>query len=183
MLITMDTPSRATGTYVSGGNMVAPTASTVMSEILPYLGIEPSYSADELLGIDTTVPNVIDLRIDEAKARLTEKGFSAKVVGSGAAVTDQTPVGGAIIPGKSTVILYAGSEKPNESCTVPNLIGRTPAEANTVVTNSGLLIRFSGTTNSESGSIRVLSQSVEPSTQVEAGTVITVQLGDISVTD
>lgn len=183
MLITMDTPSRATGTYVSGGNMVAPTASTVMSEILPYLGIEPSYSADELLGIDTTVPNVIDLRIDEAKARLTEKGFSAKVVGSGAAVTDQTPVGGAIIPGKSTVVLYAGSEKPNESCTVPNLIGRTPAEANTVVTNSGLLIRFSGTTNSESGSIRVLSQSVEPSTQVEAGTVITVQLGDISVTD
>ena len=32
MLITMDTPSRATGTYVSGGNMVAPTASTVMAE-------------------------------------------------------------------------------------------------------------------------------------------------------
>ena len=42
MLITMDTPSRATGVYVSGGNMVAPTASSVMSEILPYLGIEPS---------------------------------------------------------------------------------------------------------------------------------------------
>ena len=31
MLITMDTPSRATGVYVSGGNMVAPTASSVMS--------------------------------------------------------------------------------------------------------------------------------------------------------
>ena len=37
MLITMDTPSRTTGTYVSGGNMVAPTASQVMGEILPYL--------------------------------------------------------------------------------------------------------------------------------------------------
>ena len=183
MLITMDTPSRATGTYVSGGNMVAPTASSVMSEILPYLGIEPSYSADELLGIDTTVPNVIDLGIDEAKARLAEKGFSAKVVGSGNTVTDQTPVGGAIIPGKSTIVLYAGSEKSDEPCTVPNLIGRTPAEANTIVTNSGLLIRFSGTTDSESGSVRVLSQSVDPAAQVEAGTVITVQLGDISVKD
>ena len=46
MLITMDTPSRSTGTYVSGGNMVAPYASHIMEEILPYLGIEPSYSAE-----------------------------------------------------------------------------------------------------------------------------------------
>mgnify|MGYP003308204693 CR=1 FL=1 len=183
MLITMDTPSRTTGTYVSGGNMVAPTASAVMAEILPYLGIEPSYSADELLGIDTTVPNVIGLDLDTAKNRLEEKGFGIKVVGSGSEVTDQTPVGGAIIPGKSTVIVYAGSEKSNDPCTVPSLIGRTPAEANTVIANAGLLIRFTGTTGSESGSIRVLSQSVEPATQVEAGTVITVQLGDISVTD
>ena len=183
MLLTMDTPSRATGTYVSGGNMVAPTASTIMAEILPYLGIEPTYSADELLGIDTTVPNVIDMSVEEAKARLTEKGFGFKVIGDGTTVTDQTPVGGAIVPGKSVIVLYAGTEKPNELCTVPNLIGRTPSEANTVVANSGLLIRFSGTTSSESGSIRVLSQSIEPSSKVDAGTVITVQLGDISVTD
>ena len=183
MLITMDTPSRSTGTYVSGGNMVAPISSSVMSEILPYLGIEPTYSADELLGIDTTVPNVIDLPIDDAKARLSEKGFGAKVIGSGNTVTDQTPVGGAIIPGKSTVILYAGSEKSDEPCTVPNLLGRSPSEANTVATNNGLLIRFAGATDSESGSIRVLSQSIEPESQVAAGTVITVQLGDISVTD
>ena len=183
MLITMDTPSRSTGTYVSGGNMVAPTASAVMAEVLPYLGIEPTYSADELLDIDTTVPNVIDIGVEEAKYRLNEKGFGAKVVGSGSTVTDQTPVGGAIIPGKSTVILYAGSEKPTDLCTVPNLLGRSPSEANTIIANAGLLIRFSGTTDSESGSIRVLSQSLEPASQVEAGTVVTVQLGDISVTD
>ena len=44
MLLTMDTPSRNTGTYVSGGNMVAPTASQIMGEILPDLGIEPEYT-------------------------------------------------------------------------------------------------------------------------------------------
>ena len=33
MLLTMDTPSRSTGTYVSGGNMVAPTASSIMAEV------------------------------------------------------------------------------------------------------------------------------------------------------
>ena len=183
MLITMDTPSRATGTYVSGGNMVAPTASTVMAEILPYLGVEPSYSAEELLGMDTTVPNVIGMSIEEAKAKLKDRALSYKIVGDGETITDQTPAGGAIIPGKSSVILYVGEEKSTDKCVVPHLIGKTPSEANTTATAAGLLIRFSGTTGSESSSVRVLSQSIDEGTEVEAGTVITVQLGDTSVTD
>ena len=183
MLITMDTPSRATGTYVSGGNMVAPTASTVMAEILPYLGVEPSYSAEELLGMDTTVPNVIGMSVDEAKAKLKDRALSYKIVGDGETITDQTPAGGAIIPGKSSVILYVGEEKSTDKCVVPHLIGKTPSEANTTATAAGLLIRFSGTTGSESSSVRVLSQSIDEGTEVEAGTVITVQLGDTSVTD
>ena len=183
MLITMDTPSRATGTYVSGGNMVAPTASTVMAEILPYLGIEPSYSAEELLGMDTTVPNVIGSTVEQAKEKLKERALSYKIVGDGDAITDQTPAGGAIIPGKSTVILYASAAKPTDKCVVPHLLGKTPSEANTAATAAGLLIRFSGTTGSESSAIRVLSQSIDEGTEVDAGTVITVQLGDTSVTD
>lgn len=183
MLITMDTPSRATGVYVSGGNMVAPTASSVMSEILPYLGIEPSYSAEELLGMDTTVPNVIGMSVDEAKAKLKERVLSCRVEGDGDTITDQTPAGGAIIPGKSVVILYANEKKSTDKCVVPTLLGRTPSEANTVAVNAGLLIRFSGTTGSESSSIRVLSQNLGAGTEVDAGTVITVQLGDTSVTD
>ena len=119
MLITMDTPSRSTGTYVSGGNMVAPYASHIMEEILPYLGIEPSYSAEELMGVDTTVPNVIGMSVQEAKDRMKERGFTCKVEGDGESITDQTPVGGAIIPGKSTVVLYAGVDKPDKMCTVP----------------------------------------------------------------
>ena len=183
MLITMDTPSRATGTYVSGGNMVAPTASTVIAEILPYLGVEPSYSAEELLGMDTTVPNVIGMSVEEAKAKLKDRALSYKIVGDGETITDQTPAGGAIIPGKSSVILYVGEEKSTDKCVVPHLIGKTPSEANTTATAAGLLIRFSGTTGSESSSVRVLSQSIDEGTEVEAGTVITVQLGDTSVTD
>ena len=183
MLITMDTPSRATGTYVSGGNMVAPTASTVMAEILPYLGVEPSYSAEELLGMDTTVPNVIGSTVEQAKEKLKERALSYKIVGDGDTITDQTPAGGAIIPGKSTVILYASAAKPTDKCVVPHLLGKTPSEANTAATAAGLLIRFSGTTGSESSAIRVLSQSIDEGTEVDAGTVITVQLGDTSVTD
>ena len=183
MLLTLDTHSRSTGTYVSGGNMVAPTASSIMSEVLPYLGVEPSYSAEELLGMDTTVPNVIGMSVEEAKTRLGERGLSYKIDGDGDTVTDQTPAGGAIIPGKSAVILYAGTDKSTAKCTVPHLIGKTPSEANTAATGAGLFIRFSGTTGSESSAVRVLSQSIEAGAEVEAGTVITVQLGDTSVTD
>ena len=183
MLITMDTPSRSTGTYVSGGNMVAPYSSAIMSEILPYLGIEPSYSAEELMGVDTTVPNVIGMTVQEAKDRMKERGFTCKIEGDGEKITDQTPVGGAIIPGKSTVVLYAGAEKPDKMCTVPSLVGRTASEANTAATNAGLLIRFTGTTSSESNTVLVFSQELEAGTEVPAGTVITVRLGDTTVRD
>ena len=183
MLITMDTPSRSTGTYVSGGNMVAPYSSAIMAEILPYLGIEPSYSAEELMGVDTTVPNVIGMTVQEAKDRMKERGFTCKIEGDGEKITDQTPVGGAIIPGKSTVVLYAGAEKPDKMCTVPSLVGRTASEANTAATNAGLLIRFTGTTSSESNTVLVFSQELEAGTEVPAGTVITVRLGDTTVRD
>ena len=183
MLITMDTPSRSTGTYVSGGNMVAPYSSAIMAEILPYLGIEPSYSAEELMGVDTTVPNVIGMSVEEAKDRLKERGFACKVEGDGETITDQTPVGGAIIPGKSTVVLYAGAEKSDKMCKVPPLVGCTAAQANTIAANAGLLIRFTGTTSSESSTVLVFSQDLESGTEVPAGTVITVRLGDTTVRD
>lgn len=183
ILVTMDTPSRSAGTSVSGGSMVAPVNSKIMADILPYLGIEPTYSAEELLGADTTVPYVIGSSVEDAKSRVESRGFTCKVVGTGNTITDQTPAGGAVIPGKSTVILYAGAEKPNTMYTVPQLVGKTAAETNVAATNAGLLVRFSGATQTTSGNIRVLSQSLEAGQQVPAGTVITVQLGDTNMSD
>lgn len=81
------------------------------------------------------------------------------------------------------MILYAGAEKATELCTVPNLLGRTASEANSLASNAGLILRFTGATNSASGSIVVLNQDVEAGAQVEPGTVISVQLGDTSLND
>ena len=41
VLVALDTPSRETGIYISGGVMAAPTVGAVLADILPYLGIEP----------------------------------------------------------------------------------------------------------------------------------------------
>lgn len=183
MLLTMDTPSRNTGVYVSGGNMVAPTASQIMSEILPHLGIEPDYSAEELVGADAAVPNVVGMSAADAKAKMDSAGFSYRTVGNGDTVTDQTPAGGAIVPNNATIVLYLGEEKPDTLCTVPNVVGKTASEANRMLTNAGLIMKVAGATSSSSGNVYAISQSQAAGTQLAAGEVVTVQFGDSSVLD
>ena len=180
MLLTMDTPSRTTGTYPSGGNMVAPTASQIMAEILPYLGIEPDYTAEELSGADAAVPNVVGKTAADARAVLEGAGFSCKTVGSGETVTDQTPAGGAIVPNNASIILYLGTEKSDTPCTVPNVLGKTAAQANQALTDAGLIMKVTGATSSTSGNVFAISQDKEAGTELKAGSVVTVQFGSQS---
>ena len=182
MLLTLDTPSRNTGTYVSGGNMVAPTASAIMADILPYLGYAPQYTAEDMTSVDTTVPYLADMTEAEAAARLLEYGFTSyRTVGEGKVVTDQTPVGGAIVPVSAELILYMGEEKSAELCTVPDVVGKSITEVNKALTNAGLIMKTTGASG-EGARIRAITQSLEPGLQVEAGTVVTVQMGQQSTT-
>ena len=183
MLLTMDTPSRTTGTAVFGGTMGAPVASQIMSEILPLLGVEPDYTAEELVGADTTVPNVVGQTREAAEKRLADLGFTFRTVGDGDTVTDQTPAGGAIVPGNASIILYLGQEKPDTPCTVPNVVGKSASEANKAITNAGLIMKVTGTTTASSGNVYAITQSLPAGTEVAAGTVVTVQFGDNSVLD
>ena len=183
MLIALDTPSRTTGTYPSGSNMAAPAAGSLFSQILPYLGFEPNYSAEEMVGADTNVPNCVNLSLADAKKRLEESGFAFRTVGDGATVTDQTPVGGSIVPGTAEIILYLGAEKPNEKCVVPKVVGLTAEQANKALTNAGLIMKVMGDTSGGTSSVRVTTQSVAEGTEVSAGTVVSVQLTDVSMVD
>ncbi|WP_295580307.1 penicillin-binding transpeptidase domain-containing protein [uncultured Oscillibacter sp.] len=183
MLLTMDTPSRNTGVYVSGGNMVAPTASKIMGEILPHLGIEPDFSAEELVGADAAVPNVVGMTLADAKAKMEASGFDCRTLGAGETVTDQTPAGGAIVPNNAAIILYLGGQRPDTPCTVPNVVGLTASEANKALTNAGLIMKVAGAVTSTSGNVHAISQSHGEGTLLAAGDVVTVQFGDSSVLD
>ena len=179
MLLTLDTPRRDTGTAVYGGTMVAPVAGQIMGEILPALGIEPNYSASELAGADAAVPYVVGKSAADAKAALKAAGFACTTVGSGDTVTDQTPAGGAIVPNNASIVLYLGVEKPNAPSTVPNVVGKTPAEANKALTNAGLIMKVTGATSTggSTGSVTAISQSAEAGTELAAGSVVTVRFG------
>ncbi len=180
MLLTLDTPSRNTGTFPSGGNMAAPTAASIMSDILPYLGIAPQYTEENQAVAEGTVPYVVGLTKDEAAAKLADYGFASyRLVGDGDTVTDQTPAGGAIVPTGAEIILYMGAEKSNELCIVPDVTGLSAADANKKLVNAGLIMRSTGATGSGA---KAISQSHAPETEVTAGTVITVQMGRMSTT-
>ena len=177
MLLTMDTPARqnVTGVFVSGGNYVAPTASRIMSDILPYLGIAPQYDEAHQDAVEATVPYVVGMTTEEAARKLADYGFSSyRTIGDGEAVTDQTPAGGAIIPSGAEVILYMGAEKSTDLCTVPSVAGMSADEANRALVNAGLIMKATGSAGSR---VKVISQSLEPGTEVAAGTVVTVQMG------
>ena len=181
MLLTLDTPRRDTGTYPSGGNMVAPTASAIMSDILPYLGIAPQYSGENQTAAEGTVPYVVGMTKEEAAAKLAEYGFTSyRAVGDGETVTDQTPSGGAIVPLGAEIILYMGAEKSGEPCKVPNVVGLSAADANRRLADAGLIMKSTGA--SGGSGIKAISQSLEPETEVPAGTVVTVQMGQTSST-
>ena len=175
LLVLLDSPSNESGIYVSGGQMAAPTVGKMFADILPYMGIEPVYDADELEKIDKAVPELEGLSVEEAKAKLSDDGFECRLIGSGGTVTDQLPAANAVIADGSTVIIYAGAEPSAGLETMPDLRNMSYAEAAAELSKYGLFAR-TDTVISASDSQRVFSQSIVPGTPVKHGTIIEVTL-------
>ena len=183
ILVALDSPSRDTGYYVSGGVMAAPLAGSILADILSYMGVEPEYTSEELSTVDAVVPLLKGMSLDQAKTALNGEGFTYRTVGDGDIVTDQTPTAGASVPNSAQIVLYMGAEKPAALCTVPNVKGMTAEAANKAITNAGLCMRASGATAAYSSSVIATSQSPAAGEKVEAGTAVDVKLTDTSIHD
>ncbi len=106
VLVALDTPSRATGLYISGGMMGAPTVGAVMSDILPYLGVKQSYGPEDAAGKQLVVEDLTGFSEEQVRAYLKETGLTALIRGDGSTVTSQLPAPGQTIPGNGQLILY-----------------------------------------------------------------------------
>jgi stage V sporulation protein D (sporulation-specific penicillin-binding protein) len=179
ILVLLDTPSSSTGIYISGGVMAAPTVGNMLADILPYMGVEPEYTDEELQDIDRTVPFVKQKSVEDAKAALEDEGFDVQVVGSGDTVTDQLPAANATVASGTKVIIYAGEEKPDTVVTVPDLTGMTLSQAKSALENKGLYLSTNGYVSSSS-STSVSKQSYSAGEEVTYGTVVSVTLVDKS---
>ena len=159
-----------------GSTAAAPYVGNVMEQVLPYLGVEAVYSDAELEKMAITVPNLNYWSVALASNYLDSLGVSYEFVGDGNYVTGQVPASGAAMEkANGHVILYTGKQKPTESVTVPNLVGKTAVAANSMVINAGLNIKIEGTKNYLSGTgATVVSQSPAAGSVVARGEVVTV---------
>ena len=182
VLVALDTPNYVAGTsytphnqYISGGLMAAPTVRDVFLDILPYLGVEPDYSSDDIRGVNITLPDVIGMTEDEAAALLSGKSITYRTVGQGSTVSDQLPNPGAEVPGNSEIILYFGNAvKTTEQVEVPDFVGYGIADVDYLATNAGIYIQAKGTDHRDEY-VTVAYQDIEPGTMVDRGTTITVE--------
>ena len=177
VLVALDTPSRSTGIYISGGVMAAPTVGAVMGDILPYLGVAPKEKTQQV-----AVEDLTGLTAKEAEKRLKEQNIRFRAVGTGETVTAQIPSAGSEVPGGSEILLYFGEEPPADTVRVPDFSGMNRQQAADAAAESGLYIFVSGNTSLKA-TVKAVSQSVAPGTEVPLGTAIKIEFIDTKAAD
>ena len=180
VLVALDTPSRQTGIYISGGVMAAPTVGAVMADILPYLGVSRNYSENDIAGQTVLVEDLTGLTAKEAGQKLKTQKLGFQTIGNGETVTGQLPKAGDTVPGGSEVLLYFGEAVPEETVAVPNFTGMNRQQAADAAGVLGLYILVSGNTSVEP-TVTAVSQSVAAGTQVPVGTTIKLEFLDTKV--
>ena len=179
VLAALDTPSRETGLYISGGVMAAPTVGAVMADILPYLGVQQT---EDTAPQETQMDDFCGLTVADAERKLKKQGLIPNFSGTGEQVTSQIPAPGQKIPVGSQVLLYLGEEAEERICTVPDFLGMNRQQAAQAAGELGLLLQITG--NGEiSTKVTVTAQSIPKDTQVPVGTEITLEFTDTTARD
>ena len=182
VLVALDTPSRETGIYISGGVMAAPTVGAVMADILPYLGVEPHYSEDDAAGRQILVESLSGMSRAEAEMLLKKIELTATFVGTGETVTGQIPAAGQTVPGNTQVLVYLGEDAPDSKVAVPDFSGMDRAQAEAAAEQAGLHILVTGN-DGKNANVVVTFQDTPPGTEVPLGTTIQLQFTDTGARD
>ena len=176
VLAFLDNPDASCGVAVSGGAMGAPTVGNMMADILPYLGVEPEYSEKDLERMDRSVPKLIGMPLEQAQRLVSAQNLEFRVSGGGDTVTMQLPAPNTVVAAKSQVILYTGDGPSEELEKVPDLLDLPYDIARQRLGWQALFINAQNNYIPDPDRAMVTHQSIEPDTEVEHGTVITVIL-------
>ena len=162
-----------------GSVVAAPYVSKLMEQVLPYMGIEPRYSETDEEHKQIIVKDYIGYSIKDIEKELKKEGIAYELIGDGETVISQMPIANSLIYAKTgKILLYTtNNEEDVLVATVPDLIGRTPMEANIIISNSGLNIKISGSKNFAEGSeLKVISQYPSAGEKIKVGEVVTITL-------
>jgi len=182
VLVALDTPSRSTGMYISGGVMAAPTVGSVMADILPYLDVEQNFTEEQTEGKKIVVEDLGGLTKKQVESKLKEQGLSAVFIGQEETVTGQIPEAGQIVPGGSQLVVYLGDTPGEETVTMPDFAGMHRQQAADAAGKLGLYILATGNTE-VSPNIKVIYQDIAPGTVVKPGTTVELRFADTKISD
>lgn len=156
-----------------GGQVAAPFVSQILSEILPYLGIESTENSETTIQSNDslrTVPDVKGKTIEEARQQLGNLGFNVICNSSAdpntSLVVDQVPKYGIGLDEGSIICLYTSDGDVRNKTTVPNVKDMSAEQAKNALRSKNLNIQVDGTSGI------VVSQDPTYETEVEEGTVI-----------
>lgn len=141
VVIVIDEPS---GANYSGGVIASPIAGEVIEKTLHYLGIEPSYSEEEMANMTASAPDVIGMSVTEAEREVRASKFNVRVLGDGDTVIDQVPEADRNTPVNGVIVLYTEESNYAEYAKVPDFTGLTMWQANQLAISSGLNLKISG---------------------------------------
>ena len=174
LLVFLDTPSNASGVYVSGGQMAAPVVGKMMADILPYLGVE---AQRENMQTEAVMPMTTGKSLYEAAKLIEEAGLRFRTIGSGETVTNQLPAAGSALASDTQVILYLDAEISADTEQLPELSGMSYEEARDTLSYYGLYISSRSSVTDAKTQI-VYSQSLPAGTELEHGSIVEVSLID-----
>lgn len=170
LFIMVDEPR--SGLYY-GSAVASPAFAQVMTDAIPYMGISPQYTEEELQNLSVSVPYVQNSSVADAQAKLQNASLASEVIGGGDTVIKQVPSTGSNVNKGAKVLLYT-EEQEAETVVVPDVTGMTQEAVNQLLTSYGLNIAFNNTGVQNQKS---LSRSQDPpaGTTVEKGSVVTVE--------
>jgi len=170
VIVLVDEP---VGNYY-GSTVAAPYVAKILSEVLPYLGVEPEYSDEDKASLGVAISEYVGRSLTYASSNLQGLGLNYEVVGGGNNVLAQSPPAGTKVSGGGKVVLYTEEGLNTPSVTVPNVVGLSASAANKALINAGLNIEIaSGTLSSVEGAT-AMKQSIAAGEVVLPGTVVTV---------
>ena len=177
VLAALDTPSRSTGIYISGGVMAAPTVGAIMADILPYLGVERTAEAEAI-----PLDNLTGLTLKEARALVKEQKLTVTSLGEGETITAQLPAAGEpVLPG-SEVLVYLANADGERMVTVPDFTGMNRQQASQAAGKLGLFVNATGN-QEESPQVTVCGQKEPAGTELPVGSAVTLQFADSTARD
>ncbi len=158
----------------NGSVVAAPYIGNIMSEVLPYLGIEKNYTEEEFAKLKTTMRGYVGWPVADAVSAIGNRGLSYEIIGTGNVVKYQIPAKGEeIMKNEGKVYIYTGDSVPASDIKVPDVVGKTVSAANRILTNAGFNVVIDGeTVPSSSIEAEVLSQSMPAGTLSSKGNVV-----------